>query len=145
VPSTIPCGWVSSNVNGGDGGRSGMLGQPGQPGNPGNGARGGNPGPNINMEIFGNPGMASVAGDWGERGSEGPSGSPGPAGPNGIKTCVQRPGGGGDQPPPCASAREDEPSNVSYCDCTNYWWVEYRSDDGGETWYIYDYWYAGCW
>ena len=32
-----------------------------------------------------------------------------------------------------------------YYPCTPYYWVYYESWDGGETWEMVDYWYAGCW
>jgi hypothetical protein len=32
-----------------------------------------------------------------------------------------------------------------YYPCTPYYWVEYWSWDGGETWEMVDMWYAGCW
>lgn len=45
--------------------------------------------------------------------------------------------GGGGEPPGGGGG------GVYYC--TPYYWVYYESWDGGETWYVVDYWYAGCW
>lgn len=145
IPAGTSCSIISADVSGGVGGGGGPGGNFGLPGRGGNGARGGLPGPNIDQTIFGNYGMPGLPGNWGDWASAGATGSRASSGSRGISTCSVRPSNGGGEPPPCFSLPENLVNGNQFCECTQYWWVEYRSDDGGETWYLYDYWYAGCW
>lgn len=127
----------------GPGGPAGPRGEAGYPGTPGSGARGGNPGPTVGG-VFGNYGNPSNEGGHGDFKSPGTPGSIGSLGDiEGVVNRVERPGGGGENPPPCVSLRENMLQVT--CNCTPHYWVYNVSWDGGETWeYQYSV-YAGCW
>lgn len=145
LPSNF-LGNVTAYVNKGPGGNGGYPGPAGNPGEGQTGGRGGTPGPNRGG-VFGTHGTTGVSKCPGLFLGEGDPGIGGMAGDSDgtFHPPTVRPGGGGggEQPPPCNSRQNPVVDNT--CGCTPYYWVEYWSWDGGQTWEIHDIWYAGCW
>lgn len=127
------------HLQGGFGGAPGQAGQGGRAGEPGEIGIGGLPGP-TSCGIYGSAGNSGNPKNKPDNGTSGSPGDAGSQGNNGTDQVVPF-SGGGTPPNPCISAKSYESS----CGCTPYYWVLYVSYDGGQTWQMNQYWYAGCW
>ncbi len=125
---------IVTDVNGGDPGQAGARGFGGSFGEPGTPGVGGNPGPAMCGQ-YGTGGQGGAPKGFGSTGGSGLPGSAGQRGNDGVASVIpaQIGGGGGD------GGGGGSPG------CNPYNWVQYISYDGGQTWELYDSWYAGCW
>jgi hypothetical protein len=123
----------SFNINKGLGGTPGPGGNPGTPGHAGTVGVGGNPGAST-CGIYGQGGAFGLVKENGNfhdeawRGIRGDDGDPGSYSLNPVSSG----GGGGGEPGGGGNG------------CTNYYYVEYISWDGGLTWEYVGEWPAGC-
>ncbi|HEX8195586.1 MAG TPA: hypothetical protein VF571_05190 [Pyrinomonadaceae bacterium] len=120
-------------------GQGGYYGTPGTPGDPGKGA-----GPLECHGADGSVGQSGGTGSFGEQGAE--NGTPGTPGAEGnISFQLEQGGGGGAGGGVGGQYYYYYNPNMG---CTEYYWVQYLSYDGGKTWEQDPMWspaYAGCW
>ncbi len=137
-------GW---DLNRGDGGNRGPRGDAGNGGKPGRYGIGGNPGPTA-CGIYGNGGDTGNVNNSGGNSGQGLPGSAGPRGDRDgqphVTQIVGTGGGGAGGGAGCRYRLDPGIAPEDNCGCTDYWWVEFVSFDGGNTWTEIDSWYAGC-